>query len=158
MFRSLTKSRANICIFIWEVYIREEQHIMLSNLIMLRLTVGERSYRLRYLAQVSLRPMLCGRFKQRQQWQNPVCCGCQVGYPVRARRRICNNDMLHHGDTKPTRFPTTTSVATSDKRWELWQNSAKLREVPSVIPWRLAPSFVLASTQTVAPILLYRTG
>ena len=120
---------------------------------------------------------LHGGFETRRRRQNPACRGCQVGWPVRARRRGCDD-----GSTAPGRRANPPPEADHRRHWRrrpLWQAPAERKETPFVIPWRhrsrfrlrgfqplsrggsLAPSLVRASTRTVAPIprfLSYWTG
>lgn len=123
---------------------------------------------------------LHGGFETRRRRQNPACRARQVGWPVRARRRVCNDDEPRHRKRQQNRHSPQPrpATATSDER-PLWQAPAERKETPFVIPWRhrsrfrlrgfqplsrggsLAPPLVRASTRTVAPIprfLSYWTG
>ena len=120
---------------------------------------------------------LHGGFETRRQRQNPASCGCQVGWPVRARRRGCDDSSTARG--RRANPPPTADHRRHWRRRPLWQAPAERKETPFVIPWRhrsrfrlrgfqplsrggsLAPSLVRASTRTVAPIprfLSYWTG
>ena len=120
---------------------------------------------------------LHGGFETRRQRQNPASCGSQVGWPVRARRRGCDDSSTARG--RRANPPPTADHRRHWRRRPLWQAPAERKETPFVIPWRhrsrfrlrgfqplsrggsLAPSLVRASTRTVAPIprfLSYWTG
>lgn len=61
---------------------------------------------------------LHGGFEIRRRRQNPACRGCQIGWPVRGRRRVRGDNSRSSGRARRRRAPptrtTTTATAPSD--------------------------------------------
>ena len=97
---------------------------------------------------------LNGRFETRRRRQNPACRGCQVGWPVRTCRRVCNNDEepRHRKEGKKARNPRPLPLGRRYKRQRrpLWQVPAERKETPYVIPWRHRSRFWLRGFQPLS--------